>query len=254
MNNFYINTINKNKKSIGYIDNFEIINKDISDFFINHKLADKKEIIEGKLIQENENICLIFNYKNQNFYEIGFFDENKNFILEYIIKEIISKRNGDDIINILKLKGIKQLLNLGLNDDSQIWHENKLLGHFYFIKENKIDTNEINNEEDSMNDDEFVKNIISFIILVHLFNKEIKENIDKKFLYTKKKHSCYLLNKTLFSQFKKIICYEEVSSFFSKTIKAFGLYDSAILKIKSENNGYYNNQILKNKNNIIKFF
>ena len=255
INNFDIKIINKNKKIIEYIDNFEIINNDISEYFINQKLIDKKEIIEGKLILQNHNICLVFNYNDKNFYEIGYLDENTNFIIEYIIKENIGKKNEfrDDIINILKVKGIKNLFDLRLHDGSQIWNEKKLLGHFYLVDENKIDTNEIKNEEDSISDDEFVKNIISFIILVHLFNNEIKEYINKKYVYKNKKNNFYLLNKTLLSQFKKIICYEEISTFFSKTIKAYGLYDSAIKKIKSENNGYFNNKILKNKANIIEF-
>ena len=254
INYFNIKIINKNNKIIEYIDNFEIINNDISEYFINQKLIDKKEIIEGKLILQNNNICLVFDYNDKNFYEIGYLDENTNFIIEYIIKEYIGKKNEfrDDIINILKVKGIKNLFDLRLQDGSPIWKEKKLLGHFYFVNENKIDTNEIKNEEDSMNDDEFVKYIISFIILVHLFNNEIKENMNKKYVNKNKKHNCYLLNKTLFSQFKKIICYEEISTFFSKTIKAYGLY-SSIKKIKLEKNGYYNNKILKNKSNIIEF-
>ena len=186
------------------------------------------------MIAENQNICLIFYYNYQNFYEIGYLDANKNFIIDYIIKESIGKKNElrEHIINILKSKGIKHLLDSKFKDDSAIWLDTNVLGHFYYVNENKIDSKEVNNEVDEMIDDEFVNNIISFIISKTLFNNEIKEYINKKYIYKNQKHSCYLLNKTLFTQFKKLISYVEISNFFSQSIKSFRLFDSSIQKIK----------------------
>ena len=253
---FDIKKVKKKSKDIEYIDNFEIINKDISDYFITHKIVDKKEIIEGQIIIEKQSICLIFNYNNNNFYEIGYLQNNNDFIAEYIIKQNLTGNKNeikDDIINILKSKGIQPLFDSNFEDGSAIWDSNNVLGHFYHITEKEIEKSGINNEEDEINDSEFVKNIISFIILVHLFNKEIKENITKKYYTKKQVINCYILNKTLFSELKKFINFDEISAFFSKSIKSFGLYDSAIQKIKSENKGYYNNLILNNQKKIKEF-
>ena len=64
-----INTYSQNsfdikyKEDCSYIENFELINQDIADYFVNQKIFNKNDIINGEIIIDNPHIGIFFNYK-----------------------------------------------------------------------------------------------------------------------------------------------------------------------------------------------
>ena len=74
------------EKKLKYIKNFELVEKDIKDFFIKNNVAKEEHFISlNYCIAENGRILIIFDKNNNNFYEIGYFNENEDFKIEYII-------------------------------------------------------------------------------------------------------------------------------------------------------------------------
>jgi len=73
------------EKYLKYITNFEIVSKDIKDFFIKNNIAKEEHFISlDSCIVENGKILIIFDRENNNFYEIGHFNDNGDFIIEYL--------------------------------------------------------------------------------------------------------------------------------------------------------------------------
>ena len=255
---FTIKKMNKFSKVIEYIDDFELINEDIHNYFVTQKIVSPKDIIKGEIILDNKNTCLIFNYNNNNFYEIGYIYENGDFQVNYLIKENNYKYKNN-IINTFKEFGITEFINKDFQDTDPIWGENKVIGHFYCI--NQIDNESKKNieEENKTNENKFINNVISFIISIHFFNLDINENTNQKsFNYSRKKLSSingYLINKTQLSQLKNIIFYEKISTKIGQEMKSCELKEkeSFIKKIISEKNDDVHNMILNNKNKILEF-
>ena len=104
LNNYLTFKINKTKDyDCDYIDYFELINEDIANFFLYKKIISNKDIIKGEIIIDNKNIALIFSYLAKNYYEFGYLNSNKDFIIESIIKENYNRNNKfkNDVINNL---------------------------------------------------------------------------------------------------------------------------------------------------------
>ena len=262
-NNITHNTFEINKtKKFEYIDNFELINEDISNYFLEQKIINKNDIIRGEIIVENTNIFLAFNYQNKNFYEIGYLNVNRDFIIEYVIKGADNKNNRlkDNIINSINL-GLQKFLDQDYKDNQKIWGDGHIsIGYFYHINKDENNKSQIQSDNNEIIENEFVNGIISFIIFIHSFNLEIKEKINRRFHKSySKKDNCingYLINKDILSKIKKLIYYEEISKTIHKQIKNFKLNEneinSALDKIISEKDGYFCKMILDNKKEIIK--
>ena len=76
-------------KKLKYIINFEIVDKDIKNFFIENNIAKEEHFISLDFYKcDNEKILIAFNKNNNNFYEIGNFNDNEDFIIEYLIDEL----------------------------------------------------------------------------------------------------------------------------------------------------------------------
>ena len=249
--NFEIKKL-ENNNYIEYIDSFELITQDIADYFLKQNIFDTKDMIEGEIILDNIQVALFFNYSLKNYYEIGYLNSNKDFIIKYIIKES-NHRYKVDIINLLE-KGIQQFFELKFRNKDPIWIDGyKSAGSFYYInpkEDNLIKEENINQEE------EFVNNIINFIQNIHLFNLDIKENINQNAVKRKSFENIYFINKECLSQLKKLIYYKEITKIIEKSNKnnvKLNRNDSIINLIKSEQKECYYNMILKNKKEILEF-
>ena len=265
--NFSINNENKllfNKnhtfrinrtKDYNYIDNFELINEDIANFFLHKGIINSKDIIEGEIIIDNINIVLIFSYQSKNYYEIGYFNSNKDYIIESIIKENYNRDNKfkNDITDDL-CEGIQKFLNYE-DGDKILLNGNIYVGNFYIINncDDNIDSKNKKNNENKIDkvEEEFVNDIISFVILIYSFNLEIKENLNKRFHYNPNKRPIngYLFNKNEFNKFKQIIHSEEIQKLIQNLKKSSRISEneknSILGKIKLEKDGYFTKIILK---------
>jgi hypothetical protein len=244
-----------------YIDSFELINEDIYNYFFDQKIIKKSDIIQGEMIVENTHIFLYFNYQRKNFYEIGYLNTNKDFTIEYLIKEADNRndRHKDYIINSINL-GLQKFLDMGFKDKEKICIDGHIYaGYFYHINKNDNNKSQIQIDNNEIIENEFVNDIISFIIWITSFNLEIKEKINRRFhkSYMKKENYIkgFLINKETLSNLKKLICYEEISKIIQKQIKNFKLNEkeinSTLDRIISEQDGYFCKEILNKKKEIL---
>jgi len=99
------------KKSLEYIMNFEIVDEEIKDFFIKNKFAKREYFISlySNKIQ-NGKILIIFYKNKKNFYEIGHFNDNEDFIIEYLIDEL-ENSNKESIADYFLEKGLDCFIN-----------------------------------------------------------------------------------------------------------------------------------------------
>jgi hypothetical protein len=70
-----------------YITEFEIVNEDIINLFIEKEIIQKEDVIESEYIINSRKLFIYFNYENNNFYQIGNINSNGEFIIEYVIQE-----------------------------------------------------------------------------------------------------------------------------------------------------------------------
>ena len=182
--------------------------------------------------------------------------KNKNVIID---RNNLNKNDKYDINNV-KSGGFKKII-YSKNNNIQTPLNNKISGRFHpsiQVEKKEIDNNKNNNKEEEIEESKFVNNIISFILFLHLFNKDINENNRKKYknyIKNTKIINGYLINKNFLYELKKIIYYEEISKLISKSLNSNNLREreTNIQKIKSENNGYFNEMISKNENDILQF-
>ena len=98
-------------RNIPYILDFDIIDEEICSFFIETNILEKNNYLEANYIAgDGEIFFIIKNGFNENIYEIGYFDSNNNFIIEYLLQEY-SLNNRENIINFFNQKGIKFFIN-----------------------------------------------------------------------------------------------------------------------------------------------
>ena len=94
------------EQNLKYITNFEIVDKDIKDFFIKNNIAKEEHFISLYYYKcDNGKILIIFEKDNNNFYEIGHFNDNEDFIIEYLIDEL-EKINKYKVIEYFYYHGI----------------------------------------------------------------------------------------------------------------------------------------------------
>jgi hypothetical protein len=174
---------NGNQLIINYIDDFEIINLDI--FNLLQKLNIKLNPISGDYIIEYKKIYLfVYVY---NICEIGNFDKQGNFNIEYLFN-----------INEFGYKILKNYFqNYGINNYINIFDKNKEINYIYYknykIPCYKFDKGKIlkdvkQNKQNEQND--YIK--IKALILISIYqnkickNKNIEEEvflINKNYLY-----------------------------------------------------------------------
>jgi len=88
-----------------YITDFEIIDENIKKFFIKYGIVKEENFISCSYIVDSGKILIMFNKNNKNFYEIGQFNKNNDFIIEILIDEI-KKENKSYIITYFLENGI----------------------------------------------------------------------------------------------------------------------------------------------------
>lgn len=182
----------------------------------------KKKLTQSNYIIGDGKILFCFNYKNNNYYEIGHFINNNNdfnFAIEYLITEDKNKAN---ILNIFKAYGIKEMIKKFFPQSKQneiIILKNNRIGYYYPIEENN-----------------------SFLMSVYFFEKDFlnKENESKNKnnnneIKDKKENNpfcneqIHLINKSFYSNIKKLLSYDIFIDFINEN------------KIKSDKDIYENN-------------
>ena len=210
------------KKIINYIDDFAMIENNLK----NNLFKDKKfKVLKGKCIIGKKGIFIYIFYSEQSIFEIGNFDENDKFNIEYLFdqKEI---GNSSDLINALIGEGIDSVINKIIEQEKEkkdkiFFKKTKSIFSFYsFIDKNiEINSNYIINTSlnESIIDKSFssikrnsmkIKNQkkksnwepiesidkLKCLIILSIFQKKIKKNNTKE-------QKVFLLNKIYLNQF-----------------------------------------------------
>ena len=234
-------------KEIKYITNFDVINQEIFELLKATKYlqnTDIKFLKECRLFKLTEKILLKLNKEENDFKDlIGNFDENTNFIGEYIL-EFKEKINLDSnkirelIINFDKSSFID---SISVRDK-----ENKKIGFCYIIKgeilregksriteikqeENKENTypsntingnneNELkNNPNTDSNNYEFEEELVldpsikKDLLALIKYNKYFKEKIEQSEISPFKVFDIYLVNENWFSKLKNYYNYNDIN-------------------------------------------
>ena len=129
------------EKYLKYIINFEIVDKDIKDFFFKNNIVNEELFIPlNYCINECGKILIEFDINNYNFYEIGYFNDNEDFIIEYLIDELEST-NKKYIINYCVNYGLNYFTKY-YNKDSpnliNLDYPTKKKCYYYKIEEKSI--------------------------------------------------------------------------------------------------------------------
>ena len=98
------------EKNMKYIINFELVDKEIKDFFIKNKIAKEEHFITLHSLCKNGKILIIFEKDNNNFYEVGHFNDNEDFIIEYLIDEL-ENIDKEDIADYFFDNGINSFID-----------------------------------------------------------------------------------------------------------------------------------------------
>ena len=167
-------------KNIPYILDFDIIDEEICSFFIETNILEKNNYLEANYIAgDGEIFFIIKNAYNENIYEIGYFDSNNNFIVEYLLQEY-SLNNKGNIINFFNQKGIKFFINnYSTEEDKNVINANRnqVICYYYLLNQRKnvFSNNQINNINDKNNIYENKNNITNIdnniIVNNNIFNK-----------------------------------------------------------------------------------
>ena len=253
--------------SLNYINDFAIINEDISSFFINNNLIKNEQVIKSNFIIGDGKILLIFKYKNNSYYEIGSIDNSYNFILEYLLLEANNMPNNtininSSIFNCFNEFGIINAIrnNFLKSNGKEIYYNNSIIGYYQEINKNEIqkekipldnNVNNINNVNNNSNDnikiDEYIYNIISFLASLFLFEENIIKilnskkpnlNIPKDSNKQLTEGTFYLINKVLVNKIKTLFSYEKIGKFIKENkINSYNLNKEILFNFK--NDEYY---------------
>ena len=248
------------EKNLKYITNFEIVDKDIKDFFIKNNIAKEKHFIPLKSYKcDKGKILIIFERNNNIFYEIGHFKDNEDFIIEYLI-DYLENINKYSIIDYFFKYGINSFMNkskniINLEYQRKCYYykiegintpkENKRLQTFKtdaIIKNNNIfDFRDNFKSENNLNNDNNIKEqnnnfydynnpyllkAIKLYFYYHEFSKKIKEtNNDEK--------EYYLINNNLLYQIKNNYKYNQIKVALDKINFMGNYYSNKKLAIQS---------------------
>ena len=146
-------------KSINYIDDFEMIDDDLNKFFKEKKI----NVLKGKYFIGKKVIFIYIQDGKESFYELGNFDENGNFIIEFSFdqKEI---GNSSNFIKGLIDEGIDSIFNKII--DQIIGKKNKIIINrstfsFYIFNDKNIEINLNNTIHTSLNESNINNSIVS---------------------------------------------------------------------------------------------
>ena len=237
------------KKYYSYINDLDIINKDIYSFFTENNIFKTRQCFEGNYIAGDGKIFLLFNHDNNNFYEIGYFDSRNNFIIEYLIQEY-NYNTKKDIINFFKVKGIDFIKKNYFDAKNKYEireNTNKIICYYYKIKEKQIqkDNNIINNFDKNQNcnldidkEDNFVIEMINILKDILLLEKEIKNLIKD----SKEKNisgimikDCYMINESIIIILKQLFLNNELEEYLLKNSE-INFIKLDLLETKFQNN------------------
>ena len=210
-------------KYLKYISNFELVDNEIKDFFIKNNIAKEEHFISlHSYICRKRKILVIFDKDNNNFYEVGHFNNNEDFIIEYLIDELenISK---EDIGDYFLDNGIDSFINDPKESQNIIncnkwWTNRKFIYYKLEKKENPKELinnqtpickniNNIDNNVDII-DNKFIKDIFFILSSIFIFEKNIlKNSIQQSY-----KKDYILLSKQFLIDFKKFFSYDKIYS------------------------------------------
>ena len=197
------------KSKLNYIIEFEFINNEIQSFFIKNNILQEKQFIEGKYIGEDQKIFIFFEFEKYNYYEIGAFDSNSDLHIEYIIDEI---RNDykDIIINCFKSQSIGFINKSIFQNENYILNfNNKNIGIFYKIEENKTIQNSINNKNlQNYQNNNFILKILSTLISLNSFDNYLIRTTKESSKNSISNNTCYLVNKNFILRLRNLFLKE----------------------------------------------
>ena len=204
--------LNSQENRLKYINEFEIINNDIYSFFKNKPNFNNINCLNANYITKNGHILIY----NKNFIEIGIINDNNDFLIKYLIKEINSFTKVEAIISHIKRYGIEYFTKDLPQEISDIEDPNYgLIAHCYKVKTNENinnnDNNSIRNE-----DIQFIKAIVSILVSLFKFNKELKIKIENSKNETNIHSSyqtgeyCFLINKNFVLKFKRLFSSDNI--------------------------------------------
>ena len=139
----------ENNKNINYIDDFEIIDKDLKEFFKEKKF----KVLKGKYVIGNKGIFIYITYEKtiekkteSSVFEFGNFDKNGNFNIEYLLDQN-EIGNPSYFLNRLLDEGIDYIFNKILKQEkTDITFKISLLSYPYnFYIFNDINKDNISN-------------------------------------------------------------------------------------------------------------
>ena len=244
-------TLSYQENKLKYINEFEIINNDIYSFFKTKKNFNNIKCINAKYITKNGKIIIYNLGYNLNFIEIGIINDDNDFIIEYLIKEV---NKAGVIIDFINKYGINDIIKNDVSGKSDIkdpYYD--LIGYCYKIKTNENIIDHVKNSI-KYEDKKIIKAIVSIIVSFFKFNKELKNKIEISKNETKNVESkyCFLINKNFVLNFKKLFSFE---NFFDYNIlnksDYFDIEEDIYQKIINGNNI---DQFLKNKEKLSDIF
>ena len=210
------------EKTLKYIDDFDIIDKDIFSFFVNNNIIKKNQVIKGEYISDKGQIFLAYDYDGVNNFQIVSLNKNKNgFITEYIIECGYSLNNI--IINIIKSNGIKSFLQNQIGD--KIYVDNKSYGYCYPVQHNTDDISTTKDNSDNSNYN--IVEIVSTLISLYLFENDMKKNLEfsKSNIKDLTKNisanplstiNCKIINGNYLTEIKKLFNYQKIIDLVNK--------------------------------------
>ena len=242
--------------ALKYLDNFNIINEKIYSFLTKNNIIKEDKCIESNYIKGDGKIVLIFKYKYEYFYEIGYFNSNNNFITEYLIKEN-HRYNKFDIIKILAKNGIDYFINKYCIDENKNeikGNANQTICYYYKIKCNENNNCNINDSLNFNEDEQFIFDMLSFLTSLFLFEEEIKikiQDLNNNSCIT----DCYIINRSLLLKIKDLFLFKEFEKFMDEyKLNNNGIDLNNLNDMKNKINKVILNAILTKKNAFLQIF
>ena len=193
---------------------------------------------------------ILFKSHNYNYYELGFFEQNNNFCIEYIIDEIRNDYKSN-IINCFRSQSIGFIYkNIKSNENYVLNFENKNIGVFYKIGEYKEIQNNMNNENEQKNQsNKFILKILSILLSLNKSERYLINEVKQPSKNNISNNNCYLVNKNFILNFKKLFSSEIKEIIKSHILDSHSTIDENLLKKIDKK---YLNSILNKKKDLEK--